>query len=352
MARVRWVGAIDGWTGVGIKLDDGTKIAVDLGKKGPFLWDNADYVFITHAHSDHCNFAIMRSYRKVFCSEDTYKYFKVIRPFGLDLNRCEPVKPGDVVNISGVKFRFLPVQHSCLGACAVHVDDGKNSILITGDWADYVGEWGGVESSIYSMASVDVDYLITEATRCLSTRPDPPCVAEDVIRVGLKVGKRAGLSEGDCGLFLDPKNLPLLEVYSNVVGDVFAVKEDVLYKVAREFGIKLGCIDASDLNKIPIDLPLAFSFDGLCGYKDLLFYEWAVRYKVDERLLREAYYVGYSGHATHYEIKALITTLEPHAVFLHHGDVDKIKKACDIFYAETLTLTQEFINPGKDFFLL
>ncbi len=115
------------------------------------LLKRIDAVFVTHAHIDHSGYLphlFSAGYTgKLYATKPTLElinvmiadYMRISNPQNVSKDGLarmhksyEIVEYGETVRIKGMKITLIPAGH-ILGSAMVHVSDGKNSLLYTGD---------------------------------------------------------------------------------------------------------------------------------------------------------------------------------------------------------------------------
>lgn len=284
------------------------RLAIDVQRRQP-------RAFVSHAHADH-----IARHEIAFCTPSTAALYRL----RLGMNRrVREMAYGEPVDLHGARLTALPAGH-CLGSAMLHVDDGRQTLLYTGDFK--LGE---------SLTAVEADppradLLVMETTFGHPRFRMPP--RGEVIAQLLEIVHRA----------FDQGKTPVVHAYalgkSQEVTAIFTrhgvpvLQHPTIYEVSRVYeqcGMNLSGDDASVgeyrgaplAGHVVVTLPRgmpAFRLPGMGATESIAVTGWAIdpstrhRQRVDHAL-------PLSDHADFDELVELVRRVEPSRIATTHG---------------------------------
>ena len=117
-----------------IKIQDKITIYIDPFKIQEILND-ADYIFITHSHYDHCSVddisKVIKKDTKIITTSDTEEKLKILK---ISKERILEVKPNEKYELKDIKFSTIPAYNI-----------NKNFHTKENNWVGYIIEFNGIK---------------------------------------------------------------------------------------------------------------------------------------------------------------------------------------------------------------
>jgi ribonuclease J len=199
----------------------------------------------------------------VSLSPVTSELAELMSSTGSASSRARKLAPGSLVESDGLagpfRYQHWPVDHSVLGCCSFHIDDGDKRLLYTGDLRFHGLNGDESRKMVEAAAASPPDILIVEGTR-LGRQPGPVvtenCVAETAYEI--VVASKGRLVVADFGA----RHVERLSAFLSIAKScgrrlVLTAKDMLLLEALWAAGEKL--VDPDDKHLLIYDEPRAVS---------------------------------------------------------------------------------------------
>lgn len=294
----------------------------------------ADFIFISHAHSDHTPAG---KELPLFATKHTISFMKArgyrgkVSPVGFG----EPVSAGDAV------VTLLPAGH-ILGSAMVYVESDLGTLLYTGDCRTPPSP----ASEGFKLPD-EVDYLITEATFSLPIYRWPPM---DELATEIRIFAEDSIEQGHTPLFL-AYNLGKAQEIMHLLaplGRTVQIHGDGyrLCRIYEEAGVDLGNYEPYDPESCEgkiLVAPASALRNGMARMvkhlKTAYCSGWAVRESIRGNLNADKL-IPLSDHLDFFELIALCKKLHPDKVFITHTPTASVVQ----HYLDNLAIESVFLD--------